>query len=763
MHAGRSRNDQVAVATRLWAKDAARELALAVAGAQEALVACARANEGVVLPGYTHLQRAQPVLLGHHLAAHAWMLERDAERLRAAYASADECPLGAGALAGSSLPLDPQWTAAQLGFARSFDNTLDAVADRDFICDLLYACALGFVHLSRLAEEVIVFTTQEFAFAQLDDTIALGSSMMPQKKNPQVAEHLRGRAGVAIGRLAAMLAVCKGLPLAYDSDLQEDKELAFAQVAAYDGALRATALLVGGPALRRRAHARGRRRRRVRRDRRRRGARARRTAVPRGARAGGVAHRRRRALRRADAGGGRRRTQRPGRNRSGTGRGAARGAHLARRGDARLGQGVTALGSPWPITAREPGRGPRARRGALRRSSPRASARRSTSTTPPRCASARGPTSTASPEHPDAHVSFACKACCTVGVLRLLGDCGLGADVASAGELAAALRAGIEPARIVVHGNGKTDADIDAAVAAGCGLLVLDGLDEGARVAAAAERHGRRQPVAVRVTPGIVAGGHEKIATGHEGSKFGLAPADAARACLEAREDPRLDWRGLHVHLGSQVDDAGVLEGVVRWFREFCDAHALEPRLIDVGGGLGIPYGIGVGARRARARRGGRGRRAAPLPGRAAPDRAGPLGRRALRASRSTARSRARPPPTARAGSRSTAAWPTTPARRSTARATPSRRPVGSTSRPAERVSLAGRHCESGDVLAHDVDLPPLAAGDLVAFAATGAYTQSMASTYNAIPRLAAVLVDDGEARLLTRRETIAELLARDL
>ena len=246
MHAGRSRNDQVAVATRLWAKDAARELALGVAAAQEALVACARANPDAVLPGYTHLQRAQPILLGHHLAAHAWMLERDAERLRSAYASADECPLGAGALAGSSLPLDARWTAAQLGFARSFDNTIDAVSDRDFICDLLYACALGFVHLSRLAEEVIIFTSQEFAFAQLDDTVALGSSIMPQKKNPQVAEHLRGRAGVAIGRLAAMLAVCKGLPLAYDSDLQEDKELAFAQVASFDGALRATALLVGG-------------------------------------------------------------------------------------------------------------------------------------------------------------------------------------------------------------------------------------------------------------------------------------------------------------------------------------------------------------------------------------------------------------------------------------------------------------------------------------------------------------------------------------
>ena len=290
VHAGRSRNDQVAVATRLWAKDAARELALAVAAAQAALIDCARAP-GVVLPGYTHLQRAQPVLLGHYLAAHAWMLERDGERLRAAYAAADSCPLGAGALAGSSLPLDPRWTAAELGFARSFDNTIDAVADRDFICDLLYACALGFVHLSRFAEEVIVFTTQEFAFAQLDDTIALGSSMMPQKKNPQVAEHLRGRSGVAIGRLAAMLAVCKGLPLAYDSDLQEDKELAFAQVAAYEGALGATALLIAG--LRFDAE----RMREAAAD----GAsvatdvaeaaRARRPAVPRGPRAGGLAYR----------------------------------------------------------------------------------------------------------------------------------------------------------------------------------------------------------------------------------------------------------------------------------------------------------------------------------------------------------------------------------------------------------------------------------------------------------------------------------------
>jgi argininosuccinate lyase len=246
VHAGRSRNDQVAVAMRLWAKDAACALAGGVARLQRALVDAAATAGETVMPGYTHLQRAQPVLLGHWLAAHAWALERDAARLRAAHAAADVCPLGAGALAGSSLPLDPAWSAHELGFSRSFDSTLDAVSDRDFVCDLLYACALCFAHLSRLAEEVVIFTSQEFAFASLDDSVALGSSMMPQKKNPQVAEHLRGRAGIAIGRLAGFLAVVKGLPLAYDSDLQEDKEALFGQVAALAGALEAAALLVAG-------------------------------------------------------------------------------------------------------------------------------------------------------------------------------------------------------------------------------------------------------------------------------------------------------------------------------------------------------------------------------------------------------------------------------------------------------------------------------------------------------------------------------------
>jgi diaminopimelate decarboxylase len=364
--------------------------------------------------------------------------------------------------------------------------------------------------------------------------------------------------------------------------------------------------------------------------------------------------------------------------------------------------------------------------------------------------------------HPDAHVSFACKACCTVGVLRLLGACGLGADVASAGELAAALRAGIDPGRIVVHGNGKTDADIDAALAADCGLVVLDGPDEGPRVAAAAARHRRRQAVAVRVTPGIVAGGHDKIATAHEGSKFGLAPADAAQACLDAIADLHLDWRGLHVHLGSQVDDTGVLEGVVRWFREFCDAHALEPQLIDVGGGLGIPYGYEsapdaralAAAVAAAALREFPAARLVIEPGRSV---AGPAGITLYRAlTRKTAADGTRW--VALDGGMADNARPALYGARYTVAAA-SRLDEAS----SERVALAGRHCESGDVLARDVDLPPVVPGDLVAFAATGAYGQSMASTYNAIPRLAAVLVEDGEARLLTRRETIAELLARDL
>ena len=239
VHAGRSRNDQVQTAMRLWAKDACDEAVAGIRGLAGALLDRAEADGGLVLPGYTHGQRAQPVWLGHHLAAHAWALARDVRRFLAVREASDVCPLGAGALAGSSLPLDPAWAASELGFARTFDNSLDAVADRDYVSGICYASALCFVHLSRLGEELVLWTSAEYGFAELDDGAATGSSMMPQKKNPDAAELARGKAGTAIGRLAGLLATLKGLPLAYNRDLQEDKRAAFGQVDDLLGALAA--------------------------------------------------------------------------------------------------------------------------------------------------------------------------------------------------------------------------------------------------------------------------------------------------------------------------------------------------------------------------------------------------------------------------------------------------------------------------------------------------------------------------------------------
>jgi argininosuccinate lyase len=227
LRAGRSRNDQVATDLRLYLRDHTRRLAADVLDLQEALVTQAGRHVETAAPGMTHLQHAQPISFAHHLLAHVHALSRDLGRLRDADRRAAVCPLGAGALAGSSLPVDPQTTATELGFDRAADNSIDAVSDRDFAAEFLFAAALLGVHLSRLGEEVVLWTTREFGWVELDDAYATGSSIMPQKKNPDVAELARGKAGRLVGHLAGLLTTLKGLPLAYDRDLQEDKEPVF--------------------------------------------------------------------------------------------------------------------------------------------------------------------------------------------------------------------------------------------------------------------------------------------------------------------------------------------------------------------------------------------------------------------------------------------------------------------------------------------------------------------------------------------------------
>ena len=238
IHAGRSRNDQVAAAFRLYVADAAAEARAGIAGLAGAILDRAETDADTPMPGYTHLQRAQPVTVGHHLLAWVEMLERDLVRFAAAGDAASSSPLGAGALAGSTLPLPPP--DGQLR------NSLDAVADRDFALDYLYAVTVCFVHLSRIGEELVLWTTAEFGFARLGEATATGSSMMPQKLNPDVAELARGKAGTAIGRLTGLLAAVKGLPLAYNRDLQEDKGPVFAARADLAGALAALTVLVHG-------------------------------------------------------------------------------------------------------------------------------------------------------------------------------------------------------------------------------------------------------------------------------------------------------------------------------------------------------------------------------------------------------------------------------------------------------------------------------------------------------------------------------------
>ena len=231
LHTGRSRNDQVVTALRLFTKRELSAIAAKVLILQQVLLERAEEAEDAYLPGYTHLQRAQPVLLAHHLLAHGWALARDVDRLADVVRRTDVSPLGAGALAGSSLALDPDGVAAELGFATRFENSLDAVSDRDFVVEALFALALLGVHLSRIGEEVALWSTEEFGFMRLDDAFATGSSMLPQKKNPDVAELARGKAGRLVGHLVGMLTTLKGLPLSYNRDLQEDKEPLFDAVA----------------------------------------------------------------------------------------------------------------------------------------------------------------------------------------------------------------------------------------------------------------------------------------------------------------------------------------------------------------------------------------------------------------------------------------------------------------------------------------------------------------------------------------------------
>jgi argininosuccinate lyase len=220
IHAGRSRNDQVAAALRLYVLDACAEARDAIDSLALVILSFAESEAATVMPGYTHLQRAQPVTLGHHLLAWVEMLDRDRTRFAAAAEAASESPLGAGALAGSTLDLPRP--------PRQMRNSIDAVADRDFALDYLYAAAMLFMHLSRIGEEIVLWASAEFGFARLPETAATGSSMMPQKLNPDVAELVRGKGGTAIGRLTGLLATVKGLPLAYDRDLQEDKSPVFA-------------------------------------------------------------------------------------------------------------------------------------------------------------------------------------------------------------------------------------------------------------------------------------------------------------------------------------------------------------------------------------------------------------------------------------------------------------------------------------------------------------------------------------------------------
>ena len=227
LHTGRSRNDQVALDARMYAKAAIEEAQALLRDLMAAIVAIAKENLAAVMPGYTHLQRAQPITLAHHMMAWFQMLRRDHERLSDCRKRADEMPLGSGALAGTTYPLDREMVARQLGFSRITQNSLDGVSDRDFMLEYLSAASISMMHLSRMCEEMILWSSAEFRFVEMDDAFATGSSIMPQKKNPDVAELARGKTGRVFGGLMALLTMIKGLPLAYNKDMQEDKEQIF--------------------------------------------------------------------------------------------------------------------------------------------------------------------------------------------------------------------------------------------------------------------------------------------------------------------------------------------------------------------------------------------------------------------------------------------------------------------------------------------------------------------------------------------------------
>ncbi|MFD1030661.1 argininosuccinate lyase [Metaplanococcus flavidus] len=237
LHTGRSRNDQVATDMHLYLKNRVSEIITAINHFQQAIVEQAETHIETIVPGYTHLQRAQPISFGHHLMTYFWMLQRDKDRLQESMARIDVSPLGAGAMSGTTFPIDRQLAAEHLGFAGVYPNSIDAVSDRDFIVEFLSNASMLMMHMSRFAEEIILWSSEEFRFIELDDTFATGSSIMPQKKNPDMAELIRGKTGRVYGNLFGLLTTLKGLPLAYNKDMQEDKEGMFDTVHTLMGSL----------------------------------------------------------------------------------------------------------------------------------------------------------------------------------------------------------------------------------------------------------------------------------------------------------------------------------------------------------------------------------------------------------------------------------------------------------------------------------------------------------------------------------------------